>query len=71
MDPTSRGDLIAQRVRDWYEANRESWFDRHAIGLLLKGHALGASPDRTGEHADEWILGLIQAVHQIEREVPK
>ena len=24
MEPTSRGDLVAEKVRRWYEANRES-----------------------------------------------
>lgn len=22
LDPTTRGDIIAEKVRDWYEANR-------------------------------------------------
>ena len=63
MDPTSRGDLIAEKVRQWYEAHRETWWDRHKPGII------GASPDRDGSHADEFILGFIQAVRQAEKEV--
>lgn len=63
-DPTAEADAIATRVRAWYEANRESWFQRHSIGLVLTGHALGATPDRYGEHADEFILALIATVRE-------
>lgn len=53
MDPTARGDLVASLVRHWYERNRESWWDRHKPGII------GAGPDRSGEHADEFMLRLI------------
>ena len=65
MDPTSRGDLVAEKVRQWYEANRETWWDRHKPGIF------GASPDRDGSHADEFMLRLIHAVYQAERDVPQ
>lgn len=67
-DPTARGDVIAMRLRQWYEANRESWWDRHAIRMVLTGHALGATPDRYGEHADEFMLGLVNELRRIDRE---
>lgn len=60
-EPTARGDEIATKVRRWYEANRESWWARHKPGII------GAGPDRSGVHADEFILRLISAVHQAER----
>jgi hypothetical protein len=65
IDPTARGDMIADKVRQWYEANRESWWDRHSIT------GLGRSPDRSGVHADEFILRLISAVHKAEEDVPR
>ena len=61
MDPTSRGDEVADKVREWYEANRETWWDRHRI--------IGRSTDRSGSHADEFMLRLIQAVHDAEFKV--
>ncbi len=65
MDPTARGDMIADKVRTWYEANRETWWDRHNI--LGFGH----EPDRSGVHADEFMLRLIAAVHRAEEETPR
>jgi len=61
-DPTARGDEIATRVRVWYEANRESWWDRHCG----PGWPVGPGTDRSGAHADEFILRLVQAVHDAE-----
>lgn len=63
MDPTSRGDLIAEKVRRWYEANRETWWDRHRI--------FAPSPDRDGTHADEFMLRFIGAVYQADEETPR
>lgn len=63
MEPTARGDLVAEKVRRWYEANRESWWDRHHVNFL------GRSPDRDGTHADEFMLRLIGAVYQADRDV--
>lgn len=59
LDPTSRGDIVAEKVRAWYEANRESWWDRHR-----------RMADRRGIHADEFILSLIQAVYAADRSTP-
>ena len=58
LDPTTRGDLISEKVRAWYERNRESWWDRHR-----------PRADRRGIHADEFMLEFINAVGQAEREV--
>ncbi len=63
IEPTARGDMLADKVRAWYEANRETWWDRHKPGIF------GASPDRDGSHADEFMLGLIGAVGQADREL--
>jgi hypothetical protein len=65
MDPTLRGDMIADKVRQWYEANRESWWDRHKPGII------GAGPDRSGEHADEFMLRFISAVYRAGAETPQ
>jgi hypothetical protein len=53
-DPTSRGDEVAAYVRAWYEANRESWWDRHR-----------PRADRKGEHADEWMLEFVGYVSRV------
>jgi hypothetical protein len=55
-DPTSRGDAVAREVREWYERNRESWWNR-----------LTSSAARKGIVADDFMLGLINAVHEAER----
>jgi len=59
MDPTSRGDIVAEKVRRWYEANRETWWGRHKPGA-----------DRYGLHADEFMLRLIATVQHFDRETP-
>jgi hypothetical protein len=46
-------------MRQWYEANRESWFDRHQI------NPLGRATDRSGVHADEFMLGLMNEARRI------
>jgi hypothetical protein len=53
-DPTARGDEITAFVRQWYEANRESWWDRHR-----------PSADRNGSHADEFMLSFINEVGRV------
>lgn len=58
IDPTSRGDIIAERVRSWYERNRETWWERNNPGIW------GSAPDRAGVHADNFILELISAVNR-------
>lgn len=63
LDPTARGDLIAEHVRRWYEANRESWWDRHRPGIW------GSAPDRSGAHADNFMLRLVNAVREADEEV--
>lgn len=60
-DPTSRGDNIAEYLRVWYEANRETWLDRHYV------LGLNSVPDRNGVHADEFMLALLNEVGRIYR----
>jgi hypothetical protein len=56
-EPTARGDMIAEQVRVWYETHRESWWDRHKFWPFAM-----SGPDRTGEHADEFMLRLVATV---------
>lgn len=53
-DPTARGDDAAAQMREWYEANRESWWDRH-----------GFHSDRSGWHADNFMLRLMAEAERI------
>ena len=55
LDPTSAGDMRADLLRRWYEANRETWWDRHRPGA-----------DRRGGHADEWAIGLMNEMGRID-----
>ena len=64
-DPTSVGDEIADYVRYWYERNRETWFDRHQI------NPFGAATDRSGVHADEFMLRFIGEVGRVSAEAEK
>lgn len=65
LDPTARGDMVADKVRTWYEANRETWWDRHNYPFR-QGY-----PDRAGVTADNFILSLIQAVHRADEETQR
>ena len=58
-EPTARGDEVADFMRQWYEANRETWFDRHQL------NPLGRATDRSGVHADEFMLGLMNEARRI------
>lgn len=58
MDPTSRGDMLAEEMRRWYEANRETWWVRHR-----------PNADRRGAHVDGFMLRLVGAVHDAEQKV--
>lgn len=51
-EPTSDGDSVAEYVRVWYEAHRESCVNRKT------GSAL----------ADEFMLGLINEVYRVQQE---
>ena len=53
-DPTAQGDEIAVYMREWYEDNRETWWDRHRPGA-----------DRKGIHADEFMLRLMAEAERI------
>ena len=61
MDPTSRGDMQADLLRRWYEKNRECWWERHKPGLI------GAGPDRSGRHADDFMLRLMGEAYRINK----
>lgn len=58
-DPTSRGDRKAYALRAYYEANRESWWER------FKRRMAGGS-----ETADNLMLGLMNEADKFERENP-
>lgn len=47
LDPTTRGDLIAEKMRDYYEAHRETWWQRRKRRVGL---------------ADNLMLGLLNLV---------
>lgn len=53
-DPTSRADEDAAEMRSWYERNRERWWQR-----------IWPWSDRSGWHADEFMLRLIAEVDRI------
>lgn len=65
IDPTARGDDIAERMRAWYEAHRETWWDRHCG----PGWPLGPGTDRSGRHADEFMLAFINEVHRVTKAI--
>lgn len=52
--------MLAEKVRTWYEANRESWWDRHR-----------PRAERKGECADNFMIRLIGAVYEAEIEIAK
>lgn len=56
IDPTARADAVATEVRQWYEANRESWWDRHAPFLAWRTYIPGT--------ADNFMLKLIKVVRK-------
>lgn len=64
-EPTSRGDQVAEYVRGWYEENRETWWDRHRFTPWR------SSPDRSGEHADEFMLRFISEVGRVQGEAQR
>lgn len=57
IDPTLRGDLIAERMRDFYEANRETWWERRKKRWTVS--------------ADNLMLGLLGVIEKADRELPK
>lgn len=64
-DATSRGDEVASYVRYWYERNRETWWDRHKPGVV------GAAPDRSGAHSDDFVLRLVAEVGRVQSEAQR
>jgi hypothetical protein len=57
IDPTSRGDEIAEYVRQWYEIHRETWWQ----------HRRGVS-DRSRGIDDEFMLSFIAEVRRVTAE---
>lgn len=57
IDPTARGDAIAERMRAFYEANRETWWQRRLKHWTVT--------------ADNLMLGLLGVVITADRELPK
>lgn len=53
-EPTSRGDEMADELREWYEAHRESWWER-----------LWRRPDV----ADTFMYQIMSKVREIDRKV--
>lgn len=51
MDPTARGDMEAQLVRNWYERHRETWLERRR---------------RRAECADDFIMDLMAYVSRVQ-----
>jgi hypothetical protein len=59
-EPTADGDAVADYVRQWYERNRESWWDR--CRLSRNQQLLNAGC------ADSFILSLISEVARVQSE---
>lgn len=59
-EPTSDFDMAGQYLRTWYEANRETWWDRQPLSRNQRRLRMGA--------ADSFMLGLINEVGRIEDE---
>lgn len=57
MDPTSRGDMKADLMRRWYEANRESWWDRCSLSTNQQLLSAGC--------ADDFALGIMNEAGRI------
>jgi hypothetical protein len=55
-EPTADGDMAAEYLRHWYEANRETWWDRRK------------RPPLNNPWADNLMLGLYDEVLRIEEE---
>jgi hypothetical protein len=60
-EPTAAADQAAIYLRRWYEGHRESWWDRHCG----PGWPVGPGTDRSGAHADEFMLDLLNEVYLI------
>lgn len=54
LDPTMMGDWKAERLRDWYEHNREGFWDRYRQAWRWS--------------SDDFMLGLLAEARRIEDE---
>lgn len=59
-EPTADFDRAGEYLRAWYEANRETWWDRQSFSRNQQRLRMGA--------ADSFMLGLINEVGRIEAE---
>lgn len=59
-EPTADGDSVAEYVRVWYEAHRETWLDRH--GPFGVNRKIGSAS------VDEFMLGLINEIYRVQNE---
>jgi hypothetical protein len=57
-DPTAAGDNFAEYLRSWYEANRETWWDRSAFNKYGWKRGL----------ADNFMLAMLDEVRRIQAE---
>jgi hypothetical protein len=55
-EPTARADVAAEIVRQWYDKNHETWWQRHAPVFLGGTYVEG--------WADNFILELMAVVRQ-------
>lgn len=62
-DPTARADEIAARMREWYEANRESWWQRQ-----MPVH-LGGNLNMWRLASDDFMLRFVAQVQKVTDEV--
>jgi hypothetical protein len=60
-EPTADGDIAADFIRQWYEANRETWFDRHM--------PFGTNRKHGCDTADNFILELISQVNRLKNAI--
>ncbi len=58
-DPTADGDVIAAAARRWYEANRESWWERHRPQIF-------SYRSNSGVVADEFMLRFLEVARLLE-----
>lgn len=63
-EPTADFDEVGRCLRVWYEAHRETWWDRNRPQLF-------SFRDNSGVVADEFMLGMLNEVRRIEQEMER
>ena len=56
IEPTARGDMVADIVRSWYEHNKPSWWDDRF-------------KKRWQYSSDSFMIDLINAVYEAEKQI--